>query len=112
MISNTKTVSHAEFQRATGWEIKPEGACWGDRCVPLPNPTSDAVDLETISSALGMPLVHDEDAGLWGLGPECGGRALTSPYAPDLELPDWQGRAFRLSALRGSKVLLLAWASW
>ena len=43
---------------------------------------------------------------------EAGGRALASVDAPDLVLPDLQGRPFRLRSLRGSKVLLVAWASW
>ena len=59
-----------------------------------------------------MPLVHDAAAGLWALGPEAGGRALTSAQAPELILPDWRGNEFRLSSLRGRKVLLVAWASW
>ncbi len=48
----------------------------------------------------------------WSLGPEAGGRALTEARAPDFALPDLAGRKFRLSALRGRKVLLVAWASW
>lgn len=32
--------------------------------------------------------------------------------APDFTLPDWQGREFRLSSLRGRRVLVVAWASW
>ena len=59
-----------------------------------------------------MPLVHDEAAGLWSLGPESGGKALTTATAPDFELPDRHGQPFRLSSLRGRKVLLLTWASW
>ena len=61
---------------------------------------------------VGMPLVHDEASGLWCLGPESGGRALTSATAPELVLPDLDGTLFSLSALRGTKVVLVAWASW
>jgi peroxiredoxin len=50
--------------------------------------------------------------GLWCLVPEALGRVLQTARAPDLRLPDWRGRPFALSDLRGSKVLLLAWASW
>lgn len=112
MISETKTVSRDAFRRGTGWEVKPEGACLDDRCVPLPDHSSEEIDLEVISEALHMPLIHDEEVGLWSLGPESGGRALASAIAPDLELPDWQGNDCKLSSLRGSKVLLVAWASW
>jgi cytochrome oxidase Cu insertion factor (SCO1/SenC/PrrC family) len=59
-----------------------------------------------------MPLVHDEAHGLWALGPESGGRALTTAVVPEITLPDRNGNAFSLSSLRGQKVLLVAWASW
>ena len=112
MISTTTTVGTDEFERQTGWAIKPEGACKDDRCVPLSRPMADAVDLHEIAGQLNMPLIHDEDAGLWCLGPEAGGKALASSQAPELELPDWRGNTFRLASLRGTKVLLVAWASW
>jgi hypothetical protein len=112
VISTTIDVSAAEFARQTGWEIKPEGACKDERCVPLAQAVTDSVHLPLIAERLKMPLLHDEAAGVWCLGPESGGKALSSPRAPDIELPDWRGEAFRLSSLRGSKVLLVAWASW
>ena len=97
------------FERRTGWALKPEGACKGDACVPLPS-----WDAATISERLGMPLVADEEHGLWALGPETAvtGRALTTAELPDVVLPDLDGRPFSLRSLRGQKVLLVAWASW
>ena len=112
MILTSPQVHPAEFERATGWALKPEGACKDDRCVPLPADSVARSDVRVLSERLGMPLVHDQALGLWALGPEAGGRALTSAQAPELVLPDWQGREFRLSSLRGRKVLLVAWASW
>jgi hypothetical protein len=112
MISDTIDISADEFERQTGWAMKPEGACLGDRCVPLPGPPSDTVHLPTIAKHLKMALVHDEEAGLWSLGPEAGGKALTTAQAADLELPDWRGQPFRLSSARGRRTLLVAWASW
>ena len=112
MISKTLDVNVLDFERQTGWAIRPEGACKEDRCVPLHAGPSPTVNLKLIAERLSMPLVHDEAAGLWCLGPEAGGKALTSAVAPELELPDWRGETFRLSSLRGQKVLLVAWASW
>jgi hypothetical protein len=60
----------------------------------------------------GRPLLHDDVTGTWVLGPEGGGRALTTAVAPELVLPDLDGNPFRLSSLHGRKVLLVAWASW
>ncbi len=116
MILESLQVDLAEFERGTGWAIRREGACKDDRCVPLPGPPPTAggvrLDVPMIAGRLGMPLVHDETSGLWCLGPEAAGRALESAKAPDLILPDAGGREFRLSSLRGNKVLLVAWASW
>jgi peroxiredoxin len=41
-----------------------------------------------------------------------GGRALVSAEAPELVLDDLEGREFRLSSLRGQKVVLVAWAPY
>lgn len=116
MILETLHTTPVEFERRTGWAIKPEGACKGDRCVPLPASLpaegETPLDVHPLAERLGMPLIHDEASGLWCLGPEAGGRALTSAQAPELALPDLDGREFRLGSLRGLKVLLVAWASW
>lgn len=113
MILETLEVPRAEFERRTGWALKPEGACKGEFCVPLADAGGDALDARVLSERLGMPLVRDERHGLWALGPETlGGRVLTTAEAPDLELPDLEGRPFRLSSLRGQKVFLWAWAPY
>ena len=114
MILESLRVDPADLERRTGWSIKPQGACKEDRCVPLPADAANAggVDARMLADRLGMPLVHDEATGLWCLGPEAGGRALTSSRAPDLVLPDLDGTPFSMSTLLGTKVLLVAWASW
>jgi hypothetical protein len=105
----------AELAAGTGWEVKPEGACKDDRCVPLPEQarTDDGrVDVAAFAERLSMALVHDDARGLHALGPESGGRALTSARMPDLELPDRHGRPFSLTSLRGTRFVMVAWASW
>jgi hypothetical protein len=110
VILDQLDVTPAQFAEGTGWEIKPEGACKGELCVPLDR---SGFDLVGAAERLGMALVHDEDAGLWALGPESlGGRALLSAAAPELVLDDLDGTPFRLSSLRGQKVLLVAWAPY
>ena len=98
MILETLEIDPAELERRTGWQIKPQGACKGDRCVPLPAPAAgtDRIDARLLSEWLGMPIIHDEPSGLWCLGPEAGGRALADANAPDLVLPDLHGREFHL----------------
>jgi hypothetical protein len=109
VILRAQEVDPAELAARTGWEIKPEGACKADRCVPMPDGPLEAGEL---ARRLGMALVADSERGLWALGPEAGGRALLSATMPDLELPDRHGRPFSLRSLRGTRVVMVAWASW
>jgi len=112
VIFHTARVSAAELERVTGWALKPEGLCHGERCVPFASASTDAIDLADVSRALSMPLVEEPRAGLWALGPEAGVAALASTTLPDLELPDIDGRPFNFASLRGRKALIVAWASW
>lgn len=112
MICEASQVPVETFERETGWILTAEGACRGGVCVALPaeGPT---VDLAVVAERLGMGLVHDRRHGLWAVGPATlSGRALESAEAPDFVLPDVDGRLFRLSGLRGRKVVVVAWASW
>src|SRR5947209_13732174 len=97
MIVDTLDIGQDAFAAGTGWVIKPEGACKGEVCVPLEG--MGAFDVVATAERLGMAVVHDEDAGLWAIGPETlGGRALATAEAPELVLPDMvSGEEFRLS---------------
>lgn len=113
MILQTLLVDAQELERRTGWVIKPEGACKGEVCAPLPTMTSTSqVDARVLAERLSMPLLHDEVHDVWCLGPQAGGRVLSSTALPDIVLPDLAGNPFALRELRGQKVLLVAWASW
>lgn len=112
MIVDSLEIDRGVFERGTGWELRPEGACNGDICMPLDSSGAE-IELTALAERLGMALVRDETEGLWALGPaSVGGRALTSAQAPELELPDLDGRPFKLSSLRGQKVVLVAWAPY
>ena len=103
-----------------GWEVKPEGFCQGDFCVPVPPGRGEEflgggrVNVAAFWRLLGRPLRHDEAGETWCLGEsETDRRAqLNSLEAADFELPDWRGITHRLSDYRGGKVLLVTWASW
>ena len=114
MILSSLKIDPKAFETRTGWAIKPQGACKGDICVPLPAGAGDGgvLDAAVLSERLGMPLVQDETTGTYALGPEAMGRALTTAEAPEVILPEFGGSEFRLSSLRGQKVLMVAWASW
>ena len=113
MILSGFTVNKVQFEQGSGWTLKPEGACRGDVCVPLRGAASgEMFDVRPIADALGMALIEDAEHGLWAVGPHTGGHALSSATLPPIRLPEWRGGSFSLESLRGTKVLLLAWASW
>jgi hypothetical protein len=113
MILEDLTVERSAFEAGTGWALKPEGACKGDVCIPLDPAPGDPVAADELARQMGLPIVEDAEHGLWALGPESiGGRPLTTADAPELCLPDLDGQEFRLSSLRGQKVLVYAWAPY
>lgn len=114
MLASTDRLDAAHLADL-GWELKPEGLCRAEQCVPLPpgTDTNDGcVDATLVAERLGRSLVRDDGAGLLSIGPESGGAVLGSTDLPDLELSDAHGNPFRLSALHGRQTLLVAWASW
>lgn len=109
MLIDTLDIDAATFRDGTGWEIKPEGACKGEVCVPLPN----GFGVAHAAERLGMAVVADEATGTWAIGPESlGGRALTTAESPDVVLHDLDGTEVRLAQFRGEKVVIVAWAPY
>jgi hypothetical protein len=108
----------ADLERASGWQLKPEGACKGEACVPVPRDGSwlhgNRFDLAALARHVGEPVVHDDDGRVWLFAEPADIKRsrLQSGEAPDFALPDLSGRVHRLSDYRGKKVLLYAWASW
>lgn len=114
----------ADLTRATGWELKPEGACLGDRCVPIPAGQErrflDVEDDRTwlcfsaLAAHTGRAVAWDERHAVWSFGeePAVQRERRTGLLAPDFTLPDLDGAPHTLSDYRGQKVILYAWASW
>jgi len=111
MLFDRPRVSVQEFEKKSGWHLRPEGLCHDNVCVPFSHSTGE-LELAAVARALGSPLVGDVDAGVWSLGPPVAAHAIAGARAPDLMLPDVHRNVFHLNSLRGKKVLLLAWASW
>ena len=113
-------VSAADLARITGFEVKPEGLCRGEVCVPVPRgpgrfvDDGGNVDVAAFWRHIGHPVVHDETGEVWMLGTGAGERTrvLETFEAPDFALPDLDGRLHRLSDHHGRKVMLATWASW
>ena len=111
-----------ELPGATGWQMRPEGACLGELCVPLPANKreewiADADDwvwfcYSEFADMIGQKYVRDGD--VWSLGtvPAVRSVGLESAIAPDFEVTERNGDTLRLSDLRGRKVVLFTWSSW
>lgn len=105
---------------SVGWELKPEGVCRDDVCVPLPAgreaefTDGQRFNLAAFARLMAMPSARHAATDAWAFGDSSEHRneALASLRAPDFALPDLQGRTHRLSDYRGHKVFLVAWASW
>ena len=103
--------------RALGWELKPEGLCRDDVCVPLRNTVADdhgGLALTDFARLTGRPAVIDGARSVAALGVSAGARGeqLRSLAAPDFTLPDPHGNPVSLSDFGRRKRLLLAWSSW
>jgi hypothetical protein len=121
-VGDNLWLSNADLTSASGWELKPQGACMGELCIPIPPARATEFvrdggrefNLAALARHLGQPVVRDDKNGVWYFGEAAATRraTLASLEAPDFELPDLDGKLHRLSDYRGKKVLLAAWASW
>jgi hypothetical protein len=106
------------LREALGWELHDGTLCNDTMCMPLPAGSrlgeGGAFDLGEVAATLDRPLALDAEVGAAFLGVSAGERAqaLGSLIAPDFTLPDLAGRPHTLSSYRGSKVFMVAWASW
>jgi len=109
-------ISKRDLPRVNGFEVKPQGACRADLCVPIPKTMQrgDWFDLTAFARKAGEAVVADVAARVWSFGEiqALRGSFLESRTAPDVAIPDRRGRPVKLSDFRGKKVLLVTWASW
>ena len=58
----------SEIERTLGWELKPEGLCKGDACIPLGDKVHTTTDgthkLVQIANLVGRPCLADEATGI------------------------------------------------
>ena len=110
----------ADLTAINGFELKPEGACFGELCYPLPNGVlveqngEQWLDLAAFADHIGQPYVADLDARVWSFAevPAKRERLLGDAMAPDFEITDRQGNVIRLADLKGKKALIVTWSSW
>jgi len=113
---NALWVRKSDLPRINEFEVKPQGACRADVCIPIPKSmTSGAYfNLTAFAKKVGQAAVADPGVRLWSFGeiPVVRGSFLESRMAPDVVVPDRAGKPVSLSRFRGKKVLLVTWASW
>jgi hypothetical protein len=109
-------VRQHDLSRINGFELKPQGACRADLCIPIPKALlrGEYFNLTAFAKKAGQPVVAEPGARVWSFGEmqALGARFLTSRIAPDFIVPDRAGRPVHLSHFRGRKVLVITWASW
>ena len=110
-------VKETDIEKSLGWELKPEGLCKDDSCIPytpLKDPDSEYVDFLDITNTLGFSNVLDVELGLAAVDTFSLLRtsALKDRKAPNIELPDVDGQLHSLSKWSDKKKLLVAFSSW
>ncbi len=105
-----------DLPRINEFELKPQGACRADVCIPIPKTMvrGEFLNLTAFARKAGQSVVADPAARVWSFGeiPVVRGAYLESRMAPDFAVPDRTGHVVKLSQFRGKKVLLVTWASW
>ena len=111
--------SALEFAEATGWDLRPEGLCNGDVCVPVRDrdsaePEPGFIDLEVVAPLLDRPVVVDGVSGVVSIGATRRARseALIERRAPSFRLPGLDGDVHCFEDLRGRLTVLVTFSSW
>ena len=105
-----------DLPRINEFELKPEGACRADLCIPVPKTmvNGEYFDFSAFAKLTGQAEIGDTASRVWSYSemPVLRGAFLESRVAPDFSVPDRHGRNVKLSDFRGKKVLVVTWASW
>ena len=122
--SDNLWITTKDLTSITRFVIKPRGVCRDQLCFPLPKarksgfvaPWGGAMwfNLSEFARLIKQPFAFDEKNSVWYFGERSDQQNgyLVSLDAPDLTLPDMQGKRHSLTDFRGKKVLLVTWASW
>jgi hypothetical protein len=109
-----------DLERVNGFELKPEGACYRNLCIPL----NDRIlveqagrqwfDLTAFADLIEQPYVADEEERVWSFAeiPAERESMMVDAMAPDFEVVDRQGKVVRMADFRGKKALIVTWSSW
>ena len=112
----------ADLPEVNGFEVKPEGACLGELCIPLKADGAIVkqvdgeqwVNLVAFADWLEQPYVANTTIKVWSFGeiPAKRQSMMADAMAPDFEVLDRQGNVVRMSDFKGKKALVITWSSW
>jgi len=100
------------------FELKPEGACLDDICIPLNDEVlindGEWFNLSAFARLLDQTFVADIENRCWSFAeiPAKRQSMMIDAKAPDIELTDRKGNVIRLADLKGKKALIVTWSSW
>jgi hypothetical protein len=109
-----------DLSRVNGFELKAEGACFKDMCIPMNDDLlveqdgRQWFDLTAFADLLGQPYVADRESRVWSFAeiPAKREGMLVNAMAPEFEVTDRQGKVVRLADFKGKKALIVTWSSW
>jgi len=107
-------VRQADLPKINDFEVKPEGACRADLCIPLSKDLlrGDWFNLTGFARKTGQAFLNESSVWSFGEIPVLRGAFYNSRIAPDFAVPDRSGKIVHLNDFRGKKVLVITWASW
>jgi hypothetical protein len=112
---NDLWVRKGDLKKINDFEVKPQGACRADLCIPISKDLQrgEWFNLSGFARKTGETVIKD-DTGVYSFGeiPLVRGAFYSSRVAPDVAVPDRKGRVVHLTDFRGKKVLVITWASW
>ena len=109
-----------DLPRVNGFELKSEGACRDELCIPIGEDLlieqdgREWFDLAAFADLVGQPYVADRPAGALSFGeiPARRDSMMVDAMAPEFEVTDRQGRRIGTADLKGKKALIVTWSSW
>jgi hypothetical protein len=113
-------ISPEDLSRINGFELKPEGACYEDLCIPLnqnlfvTESGKQWFNLAAFAELLEQPYVVDHEAKVWSFSeiPAKRQNMMVNGMAPDFEVIDREGKVIRMADFKGKKALIVTWSSW
>ena len=109
-----------DLTRVNGFELKVEGACFDDMCIPMNEDLlieqggEQWFNVTAFADLLEQPYVADEDSRVWSFAevPVKRESMMVNARVPDFEVTDRQGNRIGPADLKGKKALIVTWSSW